>query len=366
MRIIITTGGTGGHIFPALALAKEILEKEPHSSILFVGGTYGMEKELCKKADIPFIALEVQGFIGKGLKSIKALYLLIKAYFQAKALLKKEEIDCVIGFGGYASAPCILAARSLKRKIYFHEQNAFPGAVHRYFASFADKIMLSIPIEKGIYSENITKKCIITGNPVRKEIAQLTQKEVEKSQGKKLLILGGSLGAKSINTLIVSLLELLHIENIEITHQCGAKEYEKVSSAYKDSPYPSSCVHSFIEDMQKAYRDADIIIARAGASSLAELACVAKPVILIPFPFAAHNHQFYNAKSLEEKEACILIEEKEMYKNETIINKELLFKNILLLLNSREKSYALAQNIRLFAKPSAVSNMLNIIKEGEI
>ncbi len=364
MNIIITTGGTGGHIFPALALAKEILEKEPSYKIIFVGAKYGMEEELCKKANLRFKSLEVQGFIGKGLKSIKALYLLFNAFFKAREIIKEENIDCVIGFGGYASAPSILAAKSLKKPIFFHEQNAFPGAVHRIFAAFAKKIMLSIPVEKTVFPQKIKQKCVLTGNPVRAEIANmLTENSNESNNEKiKIFILGGSLGAQSINSLICDILPKLHAEDIEITHQCGKADYERVKKIYEESAYSPTCVHAFIDDMKKAYSEADIVIARAGASTLAELACAKKPAILIPFPFAAHNHQYYNAKSLSEKEACILLEEHKMYKNKQVADSSLLLTHILSLASSKERRYTLSNNIKSFAKPHAVEQMFRLIK----
>ncbi len=364
MNIIITTGGTGGHIFPALALAKEIQEKEPSYKVLFVGAKYGMEEELCKKANLPFKALEVQGFIGKGIKSIKAFFLLLRAFFAARQIIKEQEIDCVIGFGGYASAPSILAAKSLKKTILFHEQNAFPGAVHRAFASFAKKIMLSIPIEKTVFPQKVKEKCVLTGNPVRAEIARLYNESFEekpKSEKIKIFILGGSLGAQSINSIICDLLAKLHNEDLEILHQCGKADEERVKKLYEDSPYDSSCVHAFIDDMKKAYSEADIVIARAGASTLAELACAAKASILIPFPFAAHNHQYFNAKSLLEKDACILIKEDKMYKNKAVTDSSLLLTHILSLAHSKERRYSLSSNIKTFAKPYAATQMLRVI-----
>ncbi len=364
MRFIITTGGTGGHIFPALALCDEIKKNLPQASILFIGANYGMEKELCKKRNIPFLGLEVEGFIGRGVKSLKALFLLFKAYFQAKKILKSNKIDIVVGFGGYASAPSILAAKSLKIPIFLAEQNAFPGSVNRYFASFAEKILLSIPIKKGIYSSENEQKCIITGNPVRNEIVEASKdiSNINLRSSKKLLILGGSLGAQSINSIIGSLLEDLHKEDIEIVHQCGKKDYERMCKIYEDSPYSSSCVQAFIDDMSTAYKNADFVIARAGASTIAELACMKKACLFIPFPFAAHNHQYYNAKTLEEKNACLLIEESSIFHENKVKNKELVLNSILEVFHKdNTKKEELKQNIATFAKPNAAKEMYDCI-----
>ncbi len=369
MRFVITTGGTGGHIFPALALCEEIQKNNPNASILFIGAKYGMEKDLCHKRKIPFLALNVEGFIGRGVKCVKAFLLLIKAYFQAKKILKSNNIDVIIGFGGYASAPSILAAKSLNIPIFLAEQNAYPGTVHRYFARFAQKIMLSIPVKNGFFTKKIEEKCIITGNPVREEIALYATKEIEikNRKSKKLLILGGSLGAASINSLIISLLDDLHKEGIEILHQCGKKDYERVCEAYKKGPYPTSCVQAFIDDMQTTYNEADCVIARAGASTIAELACMKKAALFIPFPFAAHNHQYYNAKALEEKNACLLLEEKELYHNNSVINNRKLLTNISMIFdtNSLLKN-ELEENIAQFAKPFASKEMYQIIIDSFI
>ncbi len=366
MRIIITTGGTGGHIFPALAFIEEIRTKNPSAHVLFVGAKYGMEEELCKKHNINFKAIEVQGFIGKGLKSVKAALLLLKGLFKAIKIIRDEKIDIVVGFGGYASAPSLLAAKALGKQIYFHEQNAFPGAVHRTFAVIAKKIFLAMPLAKNTFSENILQKCMLVGNPVRKEITSLLDLPIpQDSSSKKLLVLGGSLGAHSINRLIISLLEDLHKESIEITHQCGKSDYDFVKKAYENSPYSSSCVQPFISNMQDAYKNADFIIARAGASTIAELACASKASILIPFPHAAHNHQFHNAHALEEKQACLLLEEKRMYKDNEIIDKTLLLNTILLLAQKGEQRYTLARNIRTCAMTKAPSLMYDSITKGD-
>ncbi len=362
MRIIITTGGTGGHIFPALALYKEIKRENPNAYILFVGAEYGMEKEICSKENIPFIGLNVQGFVGRGLKSIKALFLLVKAYFKARKVIKNEKIEKVIGFGGYASAPSILAAKSLNIKIFLAEQNAFPGAVNRLFSKYAEKIMLSIPIKDGILDSSINNKCVLTGNPVRSEIAKYSFEDVQERKTKKLLILGGSLGAKSINSLIIECLDDLYRAGVEITHQCGKNDFKRVQKAYEKSSYSSSVVKEFIDDMENAYAQADFIVARAGASTLSEIACMSKASLLIPFPFAAHNHQYFNAKSFEDKQACIMIEEKEVYADNMIINKEKFLEKLLMLAENSKERYSLARNVKTFAKPRAVHEMYTIIK----
>ncbi len=367
MRYIITTGGTGGHIFPALALIEEIKNQDREAEILFVGAKNGMEEDICHNLKMPFIALKTSGFIGKGLRSIKALFELFIAYFKAKKIITEFQADMVIGFGGYASAPCILAAKSLNIDIYLHEQNAFPGAVNRYFARFAKKIMLTMPISESILSKEIQEKCILTGNPVRKAIANqcnVEKKDTDK-KGLNLLVLGGSLGAHSINEIIITLLDKLCHENINIVHQCGKKDYAYVKNAYEASPYPSSCVMPFIENMLDAYTNADIIIARAGATSLAEFACMQKAVILIPFPYAAHNHQYHNAKSLEEKEACLLIEEKNVYKNAKVYDEKLVFDALSLLNTDKAIKEKLEKNIALFAKPNAANTMYNTIIENK-
>ncbi len=363
MRYIITTGGTGGHIFPALALIEEIEKNDTDAQVLFVGAVNGMEEDICKMHDIPFKALRTKGFMGKGLKSVIAGFLLIIAYFKAKNLLKEFNPDMVVGFGGYASAPCVLAAKSLKVDIYLHEQNAYPGAVNRYFARFAKKIMLAMPIADGKFSEDIMQRCVLTGNPVRANIAEFGKEERNTKEHKELnlLVIGGSLGAHSINEIIISLLDKLCHENINIVHQCGKKDYEYVKNTYAMSPYPPTCVYAFIEDIKKAYDEADIVIARAGATSLAELACMKKAAIIIPFPYAAHNHQYYNAKVLEEKEACILIQEKEMYKDNTVINENILFNAITHLKIKKVLKMNLEKNIATFAKPYAAKSMYETI-----
>ncbi len=366
MRYIITTGGTGGHIFPALALIEEIQKNDTNADILFVGTVNGMEEDICSMMQIPFKALKVRGFMGKGIKSLIAAFLLISAFFKAKTILKEFKADMVIGFGGYASAPCVLAAKSMKVDIYLHEQNSYPGAVNRYFAPFAKKIMLAMPVVEGKFSKEIMQKCVITGNPVRANIAEHAKQDLKNKENKEfnLLVIGGSLGAHSINELIISMLDKLCHENINIVHQCGKKDYDYVKNCYDMSPYPSTCVFPFIEDIKKAYHEADIVIARAGATSLAELACMKKAAIIIPFPHAAHNHQYHNAQILKEKEACMLLEEKYMYKDNTIIDANILFEAIVHLKIKKVLKMNLENNIVPFAKPDAAKTMYDTITQG--
>ena len=319
LHIIISTGGTGGHIFPALAVAAAIKKITPDSQLLFVGAHYGKEEELAKEAGLEFYGLNVRGFKGRGLRAFSALFSMLKAIKESYGLLGKFKPQAVIGFGGYACFATVFAAKLRGIPCVIHEQNAIPGLANKVLAYFVNIICLSLPDKNHSFS---VKKTKLTGNPIREDIASITPefkrnyKETQTDKRSHVFIMGGSLGATSINSLAIELLASFRDNDIKITHQCGQKDFLRVQEAYKSHGFSQeeidSMLFAFINDMAKCYAKADIALCRAGATSIAELTATSTPAILIPFPHAANDHQTENARSLEKNKAALLFPESEL------------------------------------------------------
>ncbi len=307
-RIVLTTGGTGGHIFPALAAAEEIRRQCPEAELLFVGSRFGPEARSAEQAGVPFVGLAVRGVLGRGLRSLPALVRMGTAVLEARTLLKKFGPDAAAGFGGYASFAPLAAARWLGVPFVLHEQNAVPGAANRFLGRFAQRVLLSLPDRNGAFDP---AKCLLTGNPVRRAVLEVGRRRPEAAGGmKRLLVMGGSQGARAINSVILASLDRLAAAGVQIVHQTGAADLERVLAGYRAHGQPVDGVAAFIENVAEAYAAADLVLCRAGASSTAELAAAGRPSVLIPFPHATHDHQRHNALALVEAGAAIMVEEK--------------------------------------------------------
>ncbi len=301
-KVIISTGGTGGHIFPALSVIEEIKRRFPQCRILFVGGRYGPEKRLVTRAGIDFKALPVRGILGKGPKAFVSLFFLLQSLVKAFFLLRSFRPDLVIGFGGYAGFCMVRVASLLRIPTAIHEQNSVPGASNRMLARKVQKVFLTFP-----GSDFGGKEGIVTGNPVRKGIIDLFyEQQAVADRVSSLLVLGGSQGAQAINEAVIRALPDFRRKGIMLWHQTGKKHFAAVKAAY-DEYYPQARVFPFIEDMSEAYRFADLVLCRAGATTIAELMLAGKPSILVPYPYAAHNHQMKNAKMVEEAGATLVL-----------------------------------------------------------
>lgn len=298
-KIIITTGGTGGHIFPALAVAQVLREKG--AELLFMGGVYGPEKEMAAKAGIRFAGLPGRGVLGRGLRAVPAVCNNVRAITQAVGVIRSFQPGAVAAFGGYASFAPAVASLLLRRPLLLHEQNAVAGTVNRLLAPWAKTVCLSLPGARGVKGS-----CVLTGNPARREIAFAAQR---RRPGKKLLVLGGSQGAHALNEFIISILPDLAARGVEILHQTGPKDLEKARSAYTAAGYAADCARAFVDDMAGAYAWANLALCRAGASTVAELCLAELPAILVPFPDAVHDHQTLNARVMAEAGAAALLPE---------------------------------------------------------
>jgi UDP-N-acetylglucosamine--N-acetylmuramyl-(pentapeptide) pyrophosphoryl-undecaprenol N-acetylglucosamine transferase len=300
-RVVLTTGGTGGHIFPALAVAEEIRSRHPDVRILFVGGSQGPEGRLAGEAGLEFAALPVRGVLGRGLRSVGALFLLGCSVVRALLLLSRFKPDVILGFGGYAGFAAVQAGSLMRIPTAIHEQNSVPGVCNRILAQRVDKVLVSFSGQRERFQG---ADVVHTGNPVRKAIRAL--REQRRAPGRNLLVLGGSQGAQAINEAVVEALPALKAQDVRIRHQTGPARFEEVRKAYA-RVYPEAEVEPFIADMAAAYKEADLVLARAGATTIAELTVAGKPSVLVPFPYATHNHQFGNAKQLEEAGAAMTV-----------------------------------------------------------
>ena len=302
-HIILTTGGTGGHIFPALAVYDALKSMDERISVLFVGSLYGPEADLCARAGVPFQGLAVRGLLGRGLKALSAGCLMGKALCKAISLLRQEKPRLVAGFGGYASFAPMSAALLLGIPSLLHEQNALAGTSNRIMGRFVRRIAVSLPETQGFDP----KKCVVCGNPVRAQVVQKAPRE--HFDGRHLLVFGGSQGAHALNAFMVEHLSEFQKAQITIIHQTGQRDFAWVSQAYAEHGFGSDCVRAFIHDMPEVYQWADLTLCRSGASTVAELCAARLPSVLVPFPHAIHDHQTKNARVLEEAGCARLVPE---------------------------------------------------------
>lgn len=315
-RVVLTTGGTGGHVFPALAVAEEIRNRFPDVEFLFIGGEYGPERQMVEKAGIRFVGLPVRGVLGRGVKAIGAIWGLGISTFKARRIIQKFNPQVVVGFGGYAAVAGCLGGKLGGVPVAIHEQNSVPGLTNRLLGKVAERIFISLPDEKEFFEPDQT---VLTGNPVRAAIAELrnTTKTLDPA-APSIFICGGSLGAKAVNSAVIELLPTLKELGCHIHHQTGKADFERVQASYAQAGMGDCVVEPFVDDMATAYTNADLIICRAGATTIAELTVAGKPALFVPFPYATHNHQVHNARYLEEQGAAMVVEERELAEKDMV------------------------------------------------
>ena len=356
-KFIISGGGTGGHIYPAISISNELKLRYPNSKIVFVGARDRMEMQIVPKHGFEIIGLWISGFTRSlSLKNfifpIKLLTSLLRSLF----IIKNNKPDVVIGTGGFASGPILYIASLFGIPTLIQEQNSYPGITNKILAKRASKICVAYDNLDRFFDKN---KLILTGNPVRSDLQNLAIDSVGaalkfglEENKKTLLIIGGSNGSREINKLIFNNLNLFESLNIQLLWQCGKIYYEHYKKLNNNKNIK---VYDFIDKMNLAYEVADIIISRAGASSISELCIVGKPVIFLPSPNVAEDHQSKNALSLVNNKAALMIEEKNMNKD---------FKNSFSeLINDRELQNELSRNIKKQAKINATRDIVNEIEK---
>jgi UDP-N-acetylglucosamine--N-acetylmuramyl-(pentapeptide) pyrophosphoryl-undecaprenol N-acetylglucosamine transferase len=316
LRVVMAGGGTGGHLFPGIAIAQEFMARNSQNRIVFVSTGNQFEQRVLAKMDFTLERVTVEGIKGRGLwNQTKSICKLPKGIYQAIRILRRFKPDLIIGLGSYSAGPVVLAARLLGVKIVLHEQNILPGITNRMLARFADMIFVSFEDTK---AQLVSTRSKFTGNPVRQAVVNGSRQSIRENRaeaGQKpftILIIGGSQGAHRINLTMVEAINHLHrIDDLHIFHQTGAADEKMVQDAY-GRHHVASTVQSFFDDMAPLYQSADLVICRAGATTVAEITAIGKAALFIPFPYAADDHQALNAASLTEKGAAEMILEKDL------------------------------------------------------
>ena len=318
LRIIIAGGGTGGHIFPAIAVAQALQAIAPDTAILFVGAAGKMEMEKVPQAGYEIKGLTIAGLNRSNmLKNLTLPFKLVKSFFQVRSIFNSFKPNAVFGVGGYSSFPVLKFAQSKGIPTFIHESNAFAGKSNIWLGKQATKIFTGT---KGMEQFFPKDKIVVTGNPVRKNISisNYTKESALMQFGllperKTLLIVGGSLGANSINDAILNNLSNFAEQKIQLIWQTGKSQATKYANAAKS--FSNVYVNSFLDDMSAAYTAADLVVSRAGAMSVAEIALTAKPCVFVPYPFAAEDHQTFNAKNLVDEGAAFMIKDSMVQEN---------------------------------------------------
>lgn len=366
MKLIIAGGGTAGHINPGIAIAKHIKSKDIEAEILFVGTEEGLEKEL-----IPAEGYSIEFIKARGLSrklSFDAFFTagdMIKGYTQAKKIIKMFKPDFVLGMGGYVCFPVILAAVRMKVPTMIHESNSLPGIANRILARFVNAVAVSFKDAEKYFKK--AKRVVYTGNPVREEIFTFSKEEARYEEGLQkdsimVLAFGGSRGAQKINN---SIIELIKINNGKLPYNLilstGKAQYETVVANLSESGYPVEKLSNikilpYIYDMPKFLAASDIVIGRAGAVTVSEIAAVGAASILIPFPYAAENHQEFNARSLEINGASIVVLDKDL-------TGEILNYQISSLVENKEQLARMAKNAKKMGVLDAAQKITKIIED---
>lgn len=364
MQVLFTGGGTGGHVYPALAVAKYILEKFPDARILYVGTVKGLEGKIVPEAGISFATIEVEGWQRKfSWQGIRAGLKAVGGVRQALKIIKEFQPQIVVGTGGYVCGPVVLAASLLRIPTVLHEQNALPGLTNKMLARLVNKIMITFPPSEKYFPDK--EKIILTGLPVRKEILETSKRESLQKLGLEenkftLLVSGGSRGAKSINKALLEIYpQLLKKNDFQLIHITGSQGYEETVRALankgiKIEEYGNVILRPYIYDMQYPLQAADLCLGRAGATFIAEISAIGLPAILVPYPYAAENHQEFNAKSLVDLGGA-----------EMILDKELTGEKLLATINNlckdQEKVLKMSKNIKKAGNPDSLEKIMGVL-----
>lgn len=345
-KVIISGGGTGGHIFPAIAIANALKRLQPDVEILFVGANGRMEMERVPAAGYEIVGLDIQGIDRKSLvKNLGLPFKMLDSLLKARRLIKSFKADVAVGVGGYASGPLLMMASALGLPTLIQEQNSYAGVTNKRLGRKASKICVAY---EGMDKFFPAQKILLTGNPIRRSSVQIEGREREGlasfglQEGKKtLLVTGGSLGAKTLNDCVLAGLDSFVEQDIQVIWQCGSYYYEALKNTLVDRLPSNVVLLPFLQRMDYAYAAADFVVSRAGAGTISELCAVGKPVILVPSPNVAEDHQTKNAKALVSKDAAILVSDISARTN--------LVDTIISLANDEAKCFELSEQISKLA-----------------
>jgi UDP-N-acetylglucosamine--N-acetylmuramyl-(pentapeptide) pyrophosphoryl-undecaprenol N-acetylglucosamine transferase len=347
MRVIFAGGGTGGHLFPGLAVAREYQRRDATTEILFVGTAQGIEFRVLPKEGFRLETLAIKGIKGRGLRGwLDALYGVPTSLLRSFAIIKKFRPDCVIGLGGYASGPVLLAGKLSGYRCAIMEQNLHPGFTNRLLGRWVDRVFTAYARSAEFFAG---AEVVETGNPVRWRRLP----EAAKREKFSLLVFGGSAGARRVNYAVVDALkQLSDLEgDLFITHQTGALDYAAMENAYRKLPF-EAVVTPFIDAMDEAYARADLVLCRAGATTVAELTAFGKAAILVPYPYAIYDHQRGNAEALQEQGAAEVILDQEL-------NGQILAQRIRGYMSDRDRIAKMAAAARALGRPDAAARIVD-------
>ena len=361
MKILLSGGGTGGHVYPAIAIANKIKEENPDAEILFVGTEKGIESEIVPKYGYELKTVTVQGFKRKiDVDNIKRVFKLFKGLEQSRKVVKKFKPDVVIGTGGYVSGPVLFNAAMSKVPTVVHEQNSFPGVTNKILAKMVTRVLTSFEDSHQRFPEGTREKLVLTGNPVRKEILVARKSAARRTLGitedkKMVLCYGGSGGSRKINDAMKLVVRNMVKDDVAFIFATGKPYFEEFISSIEDlNLKPHQKVVPYLEDMANALAASDLVIGSAGAISLAEITALGKPSIIIPKAYTAENHQEYNAKSIENQGAGVAILEKNL-------TPESLNEAVTKLLGNKEELLEMANKSKEIGKPEAIDLIYNEI-----
>lgn len=349
MRIVIAGGGTGGHLFPGIAIAEEFIKRDKKAEVLFIGTKRGIESRILGPAGYDLRTIDVEGIKGRGVRALmKGFYQIPQSMLQSRRIMKQFQPQMVIGVGGYASGPAVLAAYFMRIPTAIAEQNAVPGITNRILGKVAKLIFVTYARTAELFAHS---KVLVSGNPVRAAFMDVHKLPKEVKEFWRLLVFGGSQGAQAINKSMVEMLPRLQNMKISVLHQTGARDVESVRKAYERYGIKAE-VTPFIVDMAAAYRQADLIICRAGATSLAEITAAGKVPILIPFPWATNDHQTKNAQAMADAGAAMMIRENDL-------SGERLFEAVENLLSDTKKLAIMEENSARLGNTNAAATIVD-------
>lgn len=355
--LMIAGGGTGGHIYPAIAIAREYLSRDPERRAIFVGTEKGLEKTIVPKAGFPLEFIDVGGLKGKGgLDLVRNILRVPKGLIQAWRLVGKHQPSVVLGVGGYSSGPVLLAAKLRGVPTIIHEANAFPGLANRSVARFVTAVAVA-------FADALPRlkrpDGVVTGNPIRAEFFE-AKKPGQRATGhrQRLLIFGGSQGSRILNdTMAGALLFLARLkDSLEIVHQTGPNEHEKVQKAYRESAFANATVVPYLDPIVDQMAAADLVVCRAGAMTIGELSAIGRAAILVPFAAATNNHQELNARVVERAGGAVVITEPEL-------SPEKLAAAITEIVNDPERAERMGTASKTLALPGATKNIVDLIEK---
>jgi len=356
MKIVISAGGTGGHIYPALAILERLKKEDKDLSVLYIGTHNRMESELIPKRGIEYVGLEIYGFTKNIIRDIEDVYLISKSYHKCLKILKEFQPDIVLGFGGYVTYPVLKAAKKLKIKTFLHEQNSIVGKTNKFLAKDIDLVAVSFLNTVSQFKN--AKKVIYTGNPCGENA--LTTTAIKKSavglddKKKLVIVVAGSLGSSTMNAKLKEFLRLSRKSSYQVLYITGKNHYDEFM---KDTRFSSNIkVVPYLDNLAGLMKNCDLIVTRAGASTMSEILALSLPAIFIPSPYVANNHQYYNALEIVKANAGYMIEEENL-------NGKVLFEKVNEILEDKKNYDILKMNLKNLGKTDSSEIIVKEIKE---